>query len=66
MSMVSLMAQMVMNTPAVQKTWVRSFDWEDLLEKGMGTQPTILPGKFHELDRGAWQAKVHGITKSWA
>ena len=66
MSMVSLMAQMVMNTPAVQKTWVRSFDWEDLLEKGMGTQPTILPGKFHGLDRGAWQAKVHGITKSWA
>ena len=27
--------------------------------------PLFLPGEFHGLDRGAWQATGHGITKSW-
>ena len=35
-------AQMVMNLPAVQETWVRSLRWEDLLEKGMATNSSIL------------------------
>ena len=31
----SLVAQMVMNQPAMQKTWVQSLAQEDPLEKGM-------------------------------
>ena len=36
------MAQMVKNLPAVQKTWVQSLVWEDLLEKEMATHSSIL------------------------
>ena len=37
----SLVAQMVKNPPAMQKTWFRSLCWEDLLEKGMATHSSI-------------------------
>ena len=37
---VSLVAQLVKNPPAVQKTWIRSLGWEDPL--GMATHPSIL------------------------
>ena len=43
----SLVAQMVKNLPAVQKTWIQSLGQEDLLEKGMATHSSILPGEFH-------------------
>ena len=36
------MTQMVKSLPAMQKTWVRSLDQEDLLEKGMATHPSII------------------------
>ena len=32
-SWVSLVAQLVKNSPAMQETWVRSLGWEDPLEK---------------------------------
>ena len=35
------MAQ-VKNLPARQEMWVRSLDWEDSLEKGMGTHCSVL------------------------
>ena len=38
---------MVKNLPAVQKTWIQSLGQEDLLEKGMATHSSILPGEFH-------------------
>ena len=38
----SLVAQMVKNPPAIQETWVPSLGWEDLLEQGMETYPSIL------------------------
>ena len=38
----SLVAQMVKNLPAVQEIWVLSLGWEDSLEKGMGTNSSIL------------------------
>ena len=38
----SVVAQMVKNLPAMQDTWVQSLDWEDPLEKGMATHPSIL------------------------
>ena len=37
-----LVAQMVENLPAMQKTWVRSLGQEDSLEKGMATDSGIL------------------------
>ena len=39
---VSLMAQLVKNPPAMRETWVRSLGWEDPLEKGKATHSSIL------------------------
>ena len=36
------MAQLVKNLPAIQETRVRSLNWEDLLEKGMAINSSIL------------------------
>ena len=41
-SWVSLVAQLIKNLPAMQKTWVRSLGWEDPLEKGNATHFSIL------------------------
>ena len=59
----SLVAQMVKNLPAMQETWVRSLGWEDALEEGMATHPSIFTWRI-PMDRGAGQATVHEITKS--
>ena len=48
----------------MQETWIRSLDWEDPLEKSMATHSSILVWRI-PMDRGAWQAIVHGVTKSW-
>ena len=53
---------MVKNLPAMQETWVQSPDWEDPLEKGMATHSSILAWTIL-MDRGAWQAIVHGVTQ---
>ena len=54
---------MVKNPPTVQETWVRSLGWEDPLEVGMATRSSILAWRIF-MDRGAWQATVHGVAKS--
>ena len=36
--------QMIMNSPAMQETWVQSLSWQDPLEEGMAT-PVFLPGE---------------------
>ena len=59
----SLIAQLVKNLPAVQETLVQSLGWEDPLEKGMATRSRILAWRI-PMDRGAWWATVHGVTKS--
>ena len=41
-SWASLVAQLVKNLPAIRKTWVRSLDWEDPLEKGKAIYSSIL------------------------
>ena len=41
-SWASLVAQMVKNLPTKWETRVQSLDWEDSLEKGMGTHSNIL------------------------
>ena len=56
-------AQMVKNLPEMQETWVQSLGWEDHLEEGMATHSSILAWRV-PLDRGAWWATVHGVTKS--
>ena len=58
-----LVTQAVKNLPANQETKVPSLGWEDPLEKEMATHSCPLAWKT-PMDRGAWQATVHGITKS--
>ena len=60
----SLVAQMVKNQPAMQETWVRSLGWEDPLKESVATHSSILAWRIPR-DRGAWQATVHGVSKSW-
>ena len=42
MARASLVAQLVMNLPAMQETWVQSLGREDPLEKEMATHSSIL------------------------
>jgi len=41
-SWTSLMAQLAKNPPAMQDTCVQSLWWDDLLEKGKATHPSVL------------------------
>ena len=59
----SLVTQLGNNLPPMQETWVRFLGWEDPLEEGMATHSSILSWRI-PMDRGAWQAAVHGVTKS--
>ena len=43
--------------------WLLSLGQENPLEKGMATHSTILAWRI-PMDRGAWQAAVHGARKS--
>ena len=52
----SLVAQMVKSPPAMRDNWVRPLDWEDPLEKGRGTQSSILAWGIPQ--RGAWCTTV--------
>ena len=61
---VSLLAQMVKNPPAMRETWVQSLGWKDPLEEGMATHSSTLAWRI-PMDRGAWQATVHAVAKSW-
>ena len=48
---------------AMQEIWVLSLGREDLLEKEMTTYSNTLAWRIL-MDRGAWQATVHGVAKS--
>ena len=58
----SPVAQLVKNLPAMWEAWVQYLGWEDPLEEGMATHPNVLAWRISK-DRGAWRAKVHGVTK---
>ena len=58
-----LIAQVVKNLSAVQETWVQSLGQEDPLGKEMATHSSIFAWK-NPMDRGAWWAAVHEVTKS--
>jgi len=47
----------------MQETWVQSPGWEDPLEEGVATHSSILAWTI-PMDRGAWWAAVHEVTKS--
>ena len=64
MSWASLVAQMVKRLPTMQETRVRSLGQEDPLEEGMATHSSILAWRI-AMNRGAWRATVHGVTKGW-
>ena len=58
---------MVKNLPANaegEEMWVQSLGREDPLKEGMETHSSILAWRI-PMDRGAWQATVHGVAKSW-
>lgn len=55
------MAQTAENPAAVQETRVQPLCREDPLEKGTATHFSILG---HPMDRVAWQAAIHRVTKS--
>ena len=58
---------MVKNSPAnaVDRRDAGSIPgWEDPLEEGMATHSSVLAWK-NPMVRGAWQATVHRVTKSW-
>ena len=61
-SWASPMAQWVKNLPAVRETWVQSLGWQDPLAEGMATHSSILAWRL-PMDRGAWQATVHGVAR---
>ena len=58
------MAQLVNSLPAMSETQVRSLGGEDSPGEGNGNllQYSCLE---NSMDRGAWLAAVHGVTKSW-
>jgi len=55
---------MVKNPPVMQELQVLSLDKEDSPGGGNGN-PLQYSWLENPMDRGAWQAIVHGLTKSW-
>ena len=45
------------------ETRVQPMGWEDLPEEGMVANSSILAWRI-SMDRGAWRATVHGVTRS--
>ena len=60
----SLLAQILKNLPTIQEIWVRSLGQDDPLEEGM--TPTLVSCLENSMDRRAWRATVHGVTRSQA
>ena len=56
-------AQMVKNLLAIMRPGFDPWVGKILLRREWLPTPVFLPGEFHE-QRGAWQATVHGVTKS--
>ena len=59
----SLVAQRLKRLPPMRETRVQSLGWEDPLQKEMAIHSSILAWRI-PMERGAWQATVHGVTKS--
>ena len=57
------MTQTVKNLPAMQEIQVQSLGQKDPLEKRMATYSSILAWRI-PMNRGTWQAIVHGVAES--
>ena len=60
----SLVAQMVKNLPAMQKSQVRFLGQEDALKKGMATHSNVYPCLMNSMDRGVYGLQSMGVSKS--
>ena len=60
----SLVAQMIKNLPEVQETWVSILGLGRSPGEGRGN-PLQYSSLENPMDRGAWEARVHGVAKSW-
>ena len=60
----SLVAQLVKNVPTMQETRVQFLDQEDPQEKEMAAHSSQYSCLENPMNRGAWQATVHGRTVS--
>ena len=52
------MAKQIKNLPAMRETWVQPLGWEDPLEKGKATHPSILAW------RTPWIQELVGLDSS--
>ena len=59
----NMVAKTVKNLPANRMTCVWSLGWEDPLKEDMATNFSILAWRV-PMDRGAWQAIIHGVIMS--
>ena len=57
-----MVAQLVKSPPAMQESLVQFLGREDPLEEAMATHSSILAWRV-PMDREAWQATVHGVTR---
>ena len=60
---IKIVSQLVKNPSAMQETPVWSLGWKDPLVEGMATHSSI-PAWRIPMNKGAWQATVHGIAES--
>ena len=63
---------MVQNLSVMLEIQIQSLGQEDPLRRKWSPAPVFLPVEEAKnsilacsMDRGAWQATVHGVTKSW-
>ena len=63
-SWASLVAQLVKNPPTMWETWVRSLNWEDILEKGKATHSSTLASRipWHVQSMGSQRVGHDGAT----
>ena len=61
----SLVAQTVKNLPAMQETWLGSTSGSGKSPGEGNGNPLQYSCLENPMDRGAWQATVHGVAKNW-
>ena len=67
-NLASLVAQMIKRLPAMWENWVRSLGqipWSGGSPGEGNGNPLQYSCLENPMDRGAWKATVHGVTKSW-
>ena len=63
-TLTTLVAQMVKRLSTMRETQVHSLGWEDDLPGEGNGNPLQYYCLENPMDRGAWQATVHGVAKS--